>query len=123
MENQQEQTGPSPMWQVVNWENAKGHRIVERVPRVAPPPGYVHFVGYANITVHTPRGPADQPFTFPIEADTIERAFEMFEATAQAAGKQHIQEIQNEIRRAQLMRPVSASEAALLDVSGNPIKR
>lgn len=112
---------PSLFWQTVNWENDKGHRIVERVSPTAPA-DFVRFVGYANITMHTPRGPVDQPFSFPLPADTIERAFELFESAAQAEGKNHIQEMQQQIRRAQLLRPISQAEASsLLDASGNPM--
>lgn len=114
-------TPPAPIVRVDTYENTVGHRLIERVPVGDVPDGFVRFVGFGSLTVQTERGPVGDPFQFAIHADTIERAFALFEASAQAAGRARIAELQSAMRRNALMTPPTAAESAILDANGRPL--
>lgn len=97
----------------VEYENEKGFHVVERevVSGVAPP-GYVRFIGTAHLDIKTSQGVMRQSYLFPIDADTLARAFVMFESCAQAEGM---------AVRDRMIANARRQANPLLDPSGRPI--
>ena len=124
---QSQSPAPEPfVVRVDTYENQLGQRVFDRVVVSGSPPASFHrFVGVGQINVqNTPVGPINQPFNFTIDADSIDRAFGLFEATAQSEGKRVFATIMADIRRQMTAVQVAPPSAlGLLDQSGNPIKR
>lgn len=97
----------------VNYENERGFQLVEReVVSGDMPKGFVRFVGTAFLDIQTPRGIARQPYQFPIDADTLARAFTMFEPCAQAEGN---------ATRDRLLADARRAANPIIDPTGRPI--
>lgn len=111
---------------VDTYENQLGQRLFERVVVSGKPPdGFARFIGVGQINIpNTPVGPVNHPFQFKVDADSVERAFSVFEATAQSEGKAEFDKIRADIRRQLTAVQVAPAGAiGLLDPSGNPIKK
>ena len=94
---------------VKNYVNQHGHNITAFVAEHGElPDDHPRFVGRASIQMQTPAGPQGMPFEFPIDADNIERAFDMFESVAQTAGREAVQQMQQQSRRLQVPTPGQA---------------
>lgn len=98
---------------VVNYENELGYQLVEReVVSGSPPPGFVRFVGTAHLDIRTPRGVARQSYRFPIDADSLDRAFTMFEICAKSEG---------DALRDRMVADARRQTSPLLDPTGRPL--
>lgn len=113
-------------FRVETYENQLGHRLFERVVTHGDAPdGFVRFIGVGQVNINHPQaGPISQPFQFDLQADTVERAFAMFEAGAQAEGRKVFDRIMADIRRQMTaVQAVPAKALDLLDASGKPLHR
>ncbi len=111
---------------VDTYEDDKGHRLFDRVAVSGVlPPDVPRFIGVGQLNVEdSPVGPIHQPFNFALEADTVERAFSLFESAANAEGKQVLARISADIRRRMTaIQPAPAGALSLLGSDGVPIKR
>lgn len=111
---------------VDTYENERGNRVFHRVLIAGKPPeGFHPFVGVGQVNIpNSPFGPIQQPFNFVIEADSVERAFALFEGSAQAEGRVVLDRIRNDIRRQMTaIQPAPAGALGLLDASGNPLPK
>lgn len=111
---------------VDTYENHLGNRIFDRVLiSGTPPAGFHRYVGTGQINVkHPVAGPIHQPFNFVIEADSVDRAFALFEVAAQVEGRNVWAAIEANIRQQMnAVQTVPASALKLLDSSGNPLKK
>jgi len=127
------QTTPQPAPQpdqfilrVDTYENHLGQRLFERVVvSGTPPPTFHRFIGAGQLNVpDSPAGPIHQPYNFVLEADSVERAFELFEAAAQAEGRRVLAMIASQLRQQMMaVQPMDPKVLKLLDSSGNPLRR
>lgn len=111
---------------VDTYENHLGNRVFDRVlVSGTAPAGFHRYVGTAQINVNHPvAGPIHHPYNFVIDADTVDRAFALFEASAQAEGQKVWAVIEANIRKQMnAVQAVPASALKLLDSSGNPLKK
>lgn len=126
MEKKQ-QPSPEPFhYRVENYENHLGHRLFDRVVTSGvAPEGFARFVGVGQVNINHPQvGPINQAFHFDLDADTVDRAFAMFEAAAQAEGRRVFERIMADVRRQMTaVQAVPAKALDLLDASGKPLHR
>lgn len=102
---------------VKNYVNQHGHNITAfEAVHGELPADHPRFVGRAAVQVQTPGGPQSLPFEFPIDADGIERAFDLFPSVAQAAGRETMQQMQAQAR--QLHVPSPQEQRGLLGPDG-----
>lgn len=124
---QDQQSVPSPfVIRVDTYENHLGQRLFERVVVSGEAPaGFARFIGVGQINIpNSPVGPVSHPFQFAIAADSVDRAFSLFESTAQSEGKAEFDKLRADIRRQMTAVQVAPAGAlGLLDPSGNPIKK
>lgn len=119
---------PNFHYRVDTYEDNQQRRMFERVVVFGQaPPEFARFIGQAQLNLPHPMAPGGvlhHPFTFRIEADSVERAFALFEVQAKAQGKMESERIHSEIRRQMTaIQPASADALRVLDASGNPISK
>lgn len=118
---------PSPfIIRVDTYENEKGQRLFDRVLISGTPPSdFNRFIGIGQVNIpQSPVGPIHQSYNFVIDADSLDRAFALFDSAGKAEGQQVLARIVAEVRRqTTAIQPADARALDLLDQSGNPIKR
>lgn len=116
-----EGVAPVPcIYEIKNYRDEEGHNLVEHVAVSGKLPGTMtRFMGQVFVNVQARGGPAQQipvPL-FPIEADTVVRAFSLFEGLAVVAATAFRDTV---VRQQQRVQPVSPQQAQqLLGPDGN----
>lgn len=126
MASEQQKPVPEIIAKLTNYEDSRGRVVIEREVVVGEVPSdYVRFVGRSQLNATIPgRGVIQRVFHFAIAADSVVRAFALFDARAQAAGGEEAERLRRELIEQQnaLLVPADRQAAALLDASGNPIR-
>lgn len=84
------------------FRNDKSQQIDAYAEYPALLPVYSKFLGHAIGKFDTPMGPQVTPYQFPIDAKSIEEAFERYAECAKIGGQAHQQKIIDDVRRARL---------------------
>lgn len=72
----------------------RGHTLIEHILVSGElPEGYKRFQGQIGIRLRTAQGEVTEPHEFVIEADTQERAFDLFQGAAQAAANAFVENL------------------------------
>ncbi len=111
---------PAPfVARIENYVNDRGYLITRHVVVTGTVDPSKQFIGHGEVSVAGVR----KSYRFPIEADTLERAFELFEPAARAAGENEARQLTEAIRRHQsAIHPVPASAlGGLLGPDGKPL--
>ena len=91
---------------VSHYVDARGQNITEfAVLRGELPSDHPKFVGRATAQI----GGREFPLEFPIEADTLDRAFVLFQSVAEAAGQEAVSRVRREATKPRLLGPTGES--------------